>query len=174
MNLPNTVKEADEIPFSDYEEFLNLEKAGKVRIETVYDGHLVPSLGDTQEIIMNRILVYSLLVIAIILVAIPFIFSNFWFLFGIPLAILGFFLSTPFFMNSIGHFIDIITFTYFVYSLIIGNFLNAVLAGSYVFPNYIVSVARTQCDMIIRRSTLKSESVFIELFYYKKIFINKI
>ena len=36
-----SVKDSDDIPFADYHEFLDLEKAGKIRISSAYDGDLV-------------------------------------------------------------------------------------------------------------------------------------
>jgi len=98
-----SVKDSDDIPFSDYHEFIDLEKTGKLRIASTYDGNLVYSLGGKAEAIMHTLLVWSPALFAIASVVFAFIPSKM--LFGVPLAFLGFLLSTPVFMKSIGSLI---------------------------------------------------------------------
>jgi len=98
-----SVKDSDDIPFSDYHEFIDLEKTGKLRIASTYDRNLVYSLGGKAEAIMHTLLVWSPALFAIASVFFAFIPSKM--LFGVPLAFLGFLLSTPVFMKSIGSLI---------------------------------------------------------------------
>ena len=166
-----TVENANDIPFSDYYEFLELEKAGKIRIASAYDGGLVYSLGGKAEAIMYTLLVWSPVLFAIACVVFAFMLSNFWLLFGMPLALLGFFLSTPAFMKGIGSLIALGTLIYFGYSCYAGNYGNAVIVGSYVLSNVLVSVAREQCRMIVHRSILVSEPIFVWLYRNGKILV---
>ena len=98
-----SVKDSDDIPFSDYHEFIDLEKTGKLRIASTNDGNLVYSLGGKAEAIMHTLLVWSPALFAIASVVFAFIPSKM--LFGVPLAFLDFLLSTPVFMKSIGSLI---------------------------------------------------------------------
>ncbi|MBC8459156.1 MAG: hypothetical protein H8D67_14275 [Deltaproteobacteria bacterium] len=168
-----TVVETDDIPFSDYHEFLNLEKAGKVRIASAYDGDLVNEFGGKAAIIMHYLLVWSPVLFAMASVAFSFILSNYWLLVGVPLAILGFLLSTPAFMKGIGSFIALGTLIYFVYSCYAGKYANAVIAGSYALSNFFVYVAREQCRMIIHETIIQSEPIFVWLYKNGRILIKR-
>ena len=108
-----SVKDSDDIPFSDYDEFLNFEKARKVRIASAYDGDLVNEFGGKAEIIMHYLLVWSPVLFAIASIVFSFILSNYWLLVGVPLAILGFLLSSPAFMKGIGSLIALGTLNLF-------------------------------------------------------------
>ena len=81
-----TVKDTDAIPFSDYHEFIDLEKARKIRIASAYDGDLVNEFGGkAAKIIMHYLLVWSPVLFAIASLAFAFILSNYWLLVGICL-----------------------------------------------------------------------------------------
>ena len=168
-----SVKESDDIPFSDYNEFIELEKAGKIRIASAYDGDLVNEFGGKAEIIMHYLLVWSPVIFAIASVAFAFILSNYWLLIGVPLAILGFLLSTPAFMKGIGSLIALGTIIYFVYSCYTGKYANAVIAGSYALSNFFVYVAREQCRMIIHETIIQSEPIFVWLYKNNRILIRR-
>jgi len=173
LNRIIAVENADDIPFSDYSEFLELEKAGKVRIASAYDGDLVFSLGGISEAVMHVLLVWSPALFAIGSVVFAFILSNFWLLVGVPLAFLGFLSSTPAFMKGIGSSIAIVALLYFGYSCITGNYRNAVIVGAYALSNFFVYVAREQCRMIIHRTILKSEPIFVWLYTNRRILIER-
>jgi len=168
-----TVEDTDDIPFSDYLEFIGLEKAGKLRIASAYDGDIVNEFGGKAEIIMHYLLLWSPVLFAIASVAFAFILSNFWLLVGIPLALLGFFLSTPAFMKGVGGVIALGTLIYFGYSCYAGNYGSAVIVGSYALSNFFVYVAREQCRMIIHRTILISEPIFVWLYKNGRILINR-
>lgn len=173
LNRIISVENAEDIPFSGYKEFLELEKAGKLRIASAYDGDLVYSFGGKAEAIMHALLVWSPVLFAIASVVFAFILSNFWLLVGIPLALLGFFLSTPAFMKGVGSVIALGTLIYFGYSCYTGNYGNAVIVGSYALSNFFVYVAREQCRMIIHRTILISEPIFVWLYKNGRILINR-
>jgi len=168
-----TVKATDDIPFSDYHEFLDLEKAGRIRIASAYDGDLVNEFGGKAEIVMHYLLVWSPVLFAIASFAFAFILSNYWLLAGVPLAILGFLLSTPAFMKGIGSLIALGTLIYFVYSCYTGKYANAVIAGSYALSNFFVYVAREQSRMIIHKTIIQSEPIFVWLYTNGRILITR-
>jgi hypothetical protein len=172
LNRIISVESADDIPFQSYKEFLQLEKAGKLRIASAYDGDLVYSFGGKSEALMHTLLVWSPVLFAITAVVFAFVLSNFWLLFGVLLALLGFLLSTPVFMKGIGSVIALGTLIYFGYSCYTGDFGNAVIVGSYALSNFFVYVAREQCRLIIHRTILLSESIFVWLYKNERILIN--
>ena len=168
-----SVKDSDDIPFTDYDEFLNFEKARKVRIASAYDEALVNEFGGKAEIIMHYLLVWSPVLFAIASIVFSFILSNYWLLVGVPLAILGFLLSTPAFMKGIGSLIALGTLIYFVYFVYSGKYANAVIAGSYALSNFFVCVAREQCRMIIHETIIQSEPIFVWLYKNERILIKE-
>ena len=90
-----------------------------------------------------------------------------------PLAILGYLLSTPAFMKGIGSLIALGTFIYFVYACYTGNYENAVIAGSYALSNFFVYVAREQCRLIIHDTIIQSEPIFVWLYTNGRILIKR-
>ena len=60
-----SVKDSDDVPFADYHEFVNLEKAGKIRISSAYDADLVKAFGGNTVIITHYLLVWSPALLAI-------------------------------------------------------------------------------------------------------------
>ena len=61
---------------------------------------------------------------------------------GIPLALLGFLLSSPAFMKGFGSPPLLIVSIYFVYSWIKGRETATLLSGAYALSNYLMSVSR--------------------------------
>ncbi len=168
-----SVKDSDDIPFADYHEFVDLEKAGKIKISSAYDGDLVKEFGGKTATIMHIFLVWSPALFAIASIAFSYVLSNYWLLVGVPLAILGFFLSTPAFMKGIGSLIAIGTLIYFAYSCYTGKYTNAVIVGSYALSNFFVYVAREQCRMIIHETIIQSEPIFVWLYKNGRILIRR-
>ena len=76
-------------------------------------------------------------------------------------------------MKGIGSLIAIAALLYFGYSCYTGNYRNAVIVGSYAMSNFFVYVAREQCRMIIHRTILKSEPIFVWLYKNGRILISK-
>ncbi len=108
-------------------------------------------------------LTWSPVLISAVLVIASFWTGNFWLLGGIPLAFVGMLLSTPAFMKSIGSLVLIVSFIVTVYSWFQGDATTVGVLGAYVAGNYLPSVARTQCDMIIRDAIRRSELVLVWL-----------
>ncbi|MBF0121691.1 MAG: hypothetical protein HQK79_22905 [Desulfobacterales bacterium] len=168
-----SVSEIDEIPFNNYEEFLELHKSNQIKIGVQYDGDLVTYFGSKGEVIMHTILVCSPLFISLALVVLAIFTSNYLILCGIPLTLLGFILSSPFFMKGIGSAITFWGFIAFVY-FCFKNLTIANLIGSYIFSNFFTTVAREQCRMIVHETILKSELVFIWIYMRGIINIQRI
>lgn len=166
-----TVAQEDDIPFANYQEFLKMEKEGRLRILSAYDGDMVFALGSRGEIIMHSMLVHTPLVITVATVVLTFVLSNYWLLLGIMLAPLGFVFSSPAVMKGFGSPLLLGLFFYFGYAWYHANWTGTILAGSYSFSNFLTSVAREQCRMIIHRSILESESIFVWLHGNRKIMV---
>lgn len=168
------VEKQNDIPFSSYDKFLNLKKKGVVEISSDYDTDLVMNFGDKAEIILHYFLIISPLISSIICLVTAFVFSNYWLLAGIVLALVGgYALSNPAFVRSIGGFVMACIFIYFCYSLFMQNWDMAILTGSYVIPNFLVTVGRAQCRMIVENAVLTSELVFCYLFKTKAILVSE-
>ena len=167
-----SVSEVDEIPLKDFEEFLNLYKSNKIKIGIKYDGDLVEYFGKKSEVIMHYILVWSPLIISLLLTIMALITTSYIILWGIPLTILGFILSSPFFMKGLGSAIWIFGFIAFIY-LCFKSFNSATILGAYIFTNFLVTVSREQCRIIVNRTILKSELVFVWLFTQGSIYVQK-
>jgi len=166
-----TVAQDGDIPFSNYAEFLRLEKEGQLRISSAYDGDLVSALGSKAEMLMHMLLVFSPFITAVTCVVLVFVLSDYWLLIGTVLALLGFFFSSPAIMRGFGSLLLVGAFIYSGYSCYEANWTGAILAGSYAFSNFFTTVAREQCRMVIHRSILESEPLFVWLHGNRKIIV---
>jgi hypothetical protein len=87
-----TVAQDGDIPFSNYAEFLRLEKGGQLRISSAYDGDLVSALGSKAEMLMHMLLVFSPFITAVTCVVLVFVLSDYWLLIWYRLGVIGLFL----------------------------------------------------------------------------------
>jgi hypothetical protein len=120
---------------------------------------------------MHYALTWSPAWIGVALIALSLIWSNFWLLIGIPLAFLGFLFSNPAFTKTLGGSVLLGAVVLAVFALFRGNYTSALLAGAYGVSNYLTSVARTQCDVIVRRAIQKSELVLVWLYLKRTVVI---
>ena len=171
-NLPvQSVAALDGFPFGSYSAFLEEHKNGRVEILTAFNPAVVPNLGSSSERALYQILTWSPALVAAVLVVLSVAMGDFWLLIGIPLAGLGFLLSTPFFMKSIGSTVAIAAVTFVIYAWFQGYPTAAIIVGAYYAANYLTSVARTQCDMIASEAVQHSELVLIWLYSNRSVIL---
>jgi hypothetical protein len=156
-------------PCGSYRDFVERAKNGSLEILTAFNPSAVPCLGSSGERAMYYVLTWSPALVSAVLVILAIMMGEFWLLLGIPLAFLGFLLSTPAFMKSMGSVIAIAALVATVYAWFQGNRMTAIMIGAYLAANYLTSVARTQCDMIIREAIQRSEPVLIWLYLQRSV-----
>ena len=166
-----TVSQLEDFPCTSYREFLDAHRNGKVEVLTRFDGETVDVLGTGAEKFMHYALSWTPFFIAVALLILSFVLWNFWLLVGIPLALLGFFLSSPVAMKSIGSPVLLVVGIYFVYSWIEGHQTATFLSGAYAVSTFLLGVSRKYCDTIARRAIEKSELVLIWLVLKKVVIV---
>lgn len=167
----HAVEKAEGFPCRSYADFLEQERAGRLHVLTAFDSQAIPALGTAADRAMYYTLTWSPMIVSAILVVLSFMWSNFWLLVGIPLAFFGLFLSTPPFMKTIGSRVLLGCAAFVIFSGFREDWTQAIVAASYALPNYLSSVARTQCDMIIREAIAQSELVLIWLYLKRSVVI---
>jgi hypothetical protein len=169
-SLPaRSVAALEGFPCRSYLDFVEQVKNGSLQVLTGFNSSVAPSLGSPGERAMHLALTWSPALVSLGLVIAAIVTGNFSLLWGIPLAFLGFVLSTPAFMKSLGSMIAIAAFVSTAFGWYQGNGTVAALVGAYLAANFLTSVARTQCDMIIREAILQSEPVLIWLYLQRSV-----
>lgn len=156
-----TVGELEAFPCQTYAEFLEGYRSGTLKVWTRYNGPICLELGATSDRVKHYMLTWSPFIMSALLVLLFFRSSNYVFLFGIPLAILGLLFSSPT-MKGVQTYILFFSVAFFIGAW--GNWPWAMLPVSYVVPYFLCAVARNQCDMLIREAISESETILVWLY----------
>jgi hypothetical protein len=159
----HTVSELQGFPCKSFSDFLEADRTGHIRVGTQFDPNTLSLFGTPAEKFMHHALAMSVVIVLIALIVIAFVFWNFWLLFGIPLAVFGFLLSSPGFMNGIGSPVLIGVAFLFVYSLVKGHSTGALLSGAYAITNFLTCVSREYANTAVRRVIKESEVILVWL-----------
>ena len=158
------VQDLEGFPSDSYSTFLAQHKTGQLHLLTAYDSDAFNLLATRAELTMHYILTWSPALVSVVLVVASVVQWNFWLLLGIPLALLGLFLTTPGIMRSFGYTLLLIIGGLAVYNWVRGNFTAAYILSAYAVSNFLGDVAREQCSMTLIEATLKSELVLVWLY----------
>jgi len=113
---------------------------------------------------MHYILICSPFLVSFALIVASIAQWNFWLLLGVPLALLGFFFTTPGVMRGFGSWLLVLVVAGAAYNWFYGSRTTAYVLGAYAVSNFLTNVAREQCDMVIRGAVEKSEIVLVWLY----------
>ena len=160
----HSVQDLELFPSDSYSSFLAQHKAGRLRLLTTYDSDTFNLLATRAELLLHSILIWSPVLVSVVLVVASIVEWNFCLLLGIPLALLGFLLTTPGLMRSFGYTLLLIFGGLAVYNWIRGNITAAYILSAYATSNFLVDVAREQCSMTVVDAALKSELVLVWLY----------
>lgn len=169
----SSVQKIEGFPYDSYSDFLTQHRSNQLQVLTAYDPGAFDALASTSKRMMQYALTWSPALVVIALVVASITQSNFWLLLGIPLAFFGFLLTTPGLMRSFGSLLLLVVGGTVVYSWFQGNRTAAYVLGAYAVSNFLVSVARRQCDMTLREAIGKSEIVLVWLYLKGSVVLKK-
>ena len=101
-----SVEQVEGFPCADYARFIQACDDGGLEVLTAYNPAIVPAMGTSVERLMHNTLLWSPAIVTLALAAVSWTWADAWVLAGIPLAFLGFFLSTHAFMKNAWQFSD--------------------------------------------------------------------
>ena len=168
-----SIQNLEGFPSDSYSDFLTQHRAGQLKVLTAYDSGAFQVLASRGRLTMHYILTWSPAVVALALVVSSIAQRNFWLLLGVPLAFFGFFFTTPGLMRRFGYTLLLIVGGSAVYSWFQGNHTAAYILGAYAVPNFLVDVARWQCDTTIREAIGRSEIVLVWLYLKGSVLVKK-
>jgi len=171
--LARSVQDLKGFPSINYSEFLTQHRAGRLQVLTRDNPSAFQVLASSGQRIMHYILTGSPVLVSLVLVAASIAQWNFWLLLGVPLAFFGLLFTTPGLMRSFGYALLLVAGGLAVYNWLQGNRTAAYILGTYALPNFLVDVARQQCDMIIREAIGKSEIILVWLYLRGTVVLKK-
>ncbi len=160
----SSVQNLDGFPCGSYSDFLTEHKSGQLQVLTAYDQDAFNAIASGGERIMHYLLTWSPALVSVCVVVASIVQRDFWLLLGVPLAFLGFFLTTPGVMRSFGYPLLLVVSGSAVYSWFQGNRPAAYVLGAYAVSNFLVDAARQQCNLTLREAIGKSELVLVWLY----------
>jgi hypothetical protein len=169
----SSVEKIEGFPCDSYSDFLTQHRSNQLHVLTAYDPGAFDAVASTSERMMQYLLTWSPALVVIALIVVSITQSSFSLLLGIPLAFLGFLLTTPGAMRSFGSLLLLVVSGTAVYSWFQGNRTVAYVLGAYAASNFLGSVARQQCDMALREAIGRSEIVLVWLYLKGSVVIKK-
>lgn len=160
----HSVSEVENFPFGSYAEVQELYRQGRLHVGCRINENVVDNFGTIGQQVMEKVLLSSPVIAILASIAVAIARSQYTLLWGIPLALLGMFMTTPAIMRSgqgFGGTVLGVTFLTFGYYCFKANFVPAFLLGSYWVPNFLLTVSREQNRMVMTDAIMKSELVFL-------------
>jgi hypothetical protein len=159
-----SVQDIEGFPCGGYSDFLRQRKSGQLRVLTTYDPDAFGVLATPIQLTINLLLSWAPALLSLALLMASFFQWNFWLLLGIPLALLGFLLTTPGLMRSFGYTLLLIAMGLAIYYLVRGNYTAVYILGAFVASNFLGAVVREQCNLILSDAVSRSELVLVWLY----------
>jgi hypothetical protein len=171
-----TVQEISSLnDFQDYSHIIQLYQRKILRFNFRFQENIVDNYGSWSQIILEKILFLSPIVMIILSIVLAIIKSQYILLIGIPLTILGILLTTPRIMKQGKSF----TGTIMLLTLILGicltpfNFVWGFFLLCYGISNFLITVNRELNIIVFEEAIFRSELIFIYYFLRNEFqFIN--
>lgn len=164
INSINQIPELDY--FNSYAELRSMHKKKEITFGYQFQESIIDNFGSTLEGLLEKILLSSPIVMILLSVFFAFTKSQYYFLVGIPLSILGLLLTTPSIMKSGSSLMGMICVTLLITGIQISfnNFQLGFLILSFSIPNFLLTVNRQLNMQVFERAILYSEVIFCYYF----------
>lgn len=163
----HSVSEITELrEFMDFEEIKRSHKRKEIVFGFLYQENVIDNFGSKGQQFMNRVLLFSPYIVIILSIILSIVKSKYILLFGIPLSLIGMFLTTPSVMKQGSSLFGIIMLVsvglgiYYCFH----DFIIGFLLLSYGVPNFFLTVNRQLNRDVFEEIILKSEIIFIYYF----------
>jgi len=164
------IKSINDIPtlndFKDFSQIQRLHMQKALKFNFKLQENIVNNFGSTSQIILEKFLYFSPIIMIILTIVIAIIRSNYVLLCGIPLTILGVLLTTPKIMKQGYSLAGIIMLSIVILGICIipFNFSWGFLLLCYGIPNFFLTVNRELNIIVFEEAIFLSEFVFIYYF----------
>ncbi len=159
--------------FENYEIIKQKHKNREIVFGFQLQENVVNNFGSTGEIVMDKILLFSPIVMILLSIVFAIFRAQYYLFFGIPLSLLGLLLTTPRIMKQGSSLLGIIMITLLIAGIYycFKDFIIGFLLLSYSVPNFLVTVNRQLNMQVFEEAILKSEIVFIYYFLRGECYI---
>ena len=173
INSINQIPELDY--FTNYAELKSKHVKKEITFGYQLQENIIDNFGSTLEILLEKILLSSPVIMILLSVFFAFTKSQYHFLIGIPLSILGLLLTTPSIMKSGSSLMGVICVTLLISGIQISlnNFQLGFLILSFSIPNFLLTVNRQLNVQVFERAILYSEIIFCYYFQRGDCFIKR-
>jgi len=141
-----------------------------------FQDSIINNFGSTGEIALDKILLFSPILIILLSILFAYTESQYYFLFGVPITLLAFLLTTPSIMKQGSSILGISSLILLVFG--IQYYFNDSLVGflilSYSIPNLLITVNRKLNMQVFQRAILTSEIIFIYYFLRGECYIKSL
>ena len=162
-----SIKQIPELDyFSSYAELRSMHRKKEITFGYQLQESIIDNFGSTLEVLLDKILLSSPIIMILLSVFFTFMISQYYFLIGIPLSILGLLLTTPSIMKSGSSLMGIICVTLLIIGIQVSfnNFQQGFLILSFCIPNFLLIVNRLLNMQVFERAIMYSEVIFCYYF----------
>jgi hypothetical protein len=166
-SLPvKSIHEIPELEGLKYSDLLELHKNNEILFGYKLQENVIDHFGSKSQKVLDKVFLSVPIVFAISSLVFSFTNSNFYFLLGLPLVILSFFVSSQNLMKSGKSVFGIIMLGSIIYGFASMNMnsLNSLLALGFGFSTLSLTISRHQNKIIFEEVILSSEPLFIYYF----------
>jgi len=163
----NSINQIPELNyFSNYAELKSMHEKKEITFGYQFQESIIDNFGSTFEILLDKVLLSSPIIMILLSVLFAYTKSQLYFLIGVPLSILGIFLTTPSIIKSGSSLMGIICLTLLITGIQISfnNFELGFLFLSFSIPNFLLTVNRQLKMQVFERAILYSEIIFCYYF----------
>ena len=160
----HSVSDVDDLPFESYAEIQQLYRQGQLNLGCLLNENVVDNFGTIGQRVMDKILMGSPILAASAAIAVAVFRSEYILLWGILLAFFGLIMAAQPIMRGgkgFGGIVMLFALVAFVYFCIQSNFTTAFLIGTYLIPNFLLTVGREQNRIVMTEVIMSSEILFL-------------
>lgn len=178
-SVEKLAQQIEGFPCTSYSDFLSKYEKKRIIVDTeVYDDKVFMTLAlciygrwlGLLSIISHALLMYLPFIIAISFIIASVIQHNILLITGVPLAVFGFFHTSPIFLKkSYYKPLHIAIILLIAYSFVSGHLTTAYILGAYSVSNTSTLIVRAQCYALIKEAVLRSELIFISLYLRHRV-----
>lgn len=159
-----TVGALEGFPSKSYTDFLDAESNGRIEVLAKYDPEALSVLTTGAQRALHYLLASGAFLVLGADVVLAVVLRDPWLFLGAPLALLGFFLSVPGFMRTLGLWLNRGLIALLLYLWYEGARTPPLLVASYLVANFAAHAARHHCRLVFLNGIARSELVLVWLF----------
>lgn len=165
----HSIGQLENFPYSDIVEIKDAVANKSISIFADYDTDVLTTFSTGIDRKAHNFWLSIPFLIVIFLIIYAIYSSNYYLLIGIPLAIIGFFGSSPHLKYRPGMYA--ISFALFIFFIVKSNQTGYILSASFLFSLWATITARGICTTAIQNCSLESPILFTYMFRKKIILV---